>query len=317
MFLSCGDCLFDIFAGPQEGGDVASVSLSGRVGGSPLNVALGLARLGHRAAFLTKMSKDLFGQRIVAFMDRESIDRRFLVETTRSTTLAMVSLKADGSPRYDFYIEGTADRSIEIADLPASLPEEVRGIHFSSYSTVTEPTASSLQHLIERESGKRLISYDLNVRLAVVPDLDIWRDRVKRIVPLAGLVKASEEDLEALFPGVPVEDILADWIAQGAELAIVTRGERGAVALTRAGTKAEAPGRLIQVVDTVGAGDTFQAAFLAGLAEADRLRDLGSLGGDELEGLLGFAVGAAAVTCTRQGADLPRRADLGLSPLAR
>ncbi len=316
MFLSCGDCLFDIFAGPEDGGDVASVALAGRVGGSPLNVALGLARLGHRSAFLTKLSTDLFGRRIRAFLERESIDGRFLVETARSTTLAMVSLGTDGSPRYDFYIEGTADRSVEISDLPDRLPDEVQAVHVSSYATVIEPTASALEHLVARESGRRLVSYDLNVRLAVAPDLDLWRARAERTVPLAGLVKASEEDLEALFPGTSPEDVLSDWISKGAALAVVTRGERGAIALTRGGATAEARGRPVRVVDTVGAGDTFQAALLAGLADAGRLQDPGSLGADELEKLLDFAVGAAALTCTRRGADLPRRADLGLAPLA-
>lgn len=317
MFLSCGDCLFDVFARPAEESDVSTVSLTGRVGGSPLNVALGLARLGHSAGFLTKLSGDLFGLRIRAFMEREGIDTRFLIPTTRNTTLAMVSLAGDGSARYDFYIEGTADRSVEISDLPA-LPEAVTAIHVGSYSTVVEPTASALRTLLARESGKRFISYDPNIRASIEPDLDLWRSRVRELASLASLVKASEEDLDLLFPGRPVEDVLAEWVSLGAPLAVATRGGDGAIALSRSGARTSVSGLVVPVADTVGAGDTFQAALLAKLHEDDRLSNaaLDALDGDDLSALLAFAVKAAAVTCTRRGADLPRRADLGLPPLA-
>ncbi|WP_427023850.1 carbohydrate kinase family protein [Aureimonas ureilytica] len=317
MFLSCGDALFDLFAGGEEA-DVASIALSGRIGGSPLNVALGLARLGHPTAYFTKVSGDPFGRRIRAFMEREGIDQQFLIETTRNTTLAMVSLSSAGTPRYDFYIEGTADRSIEPGEVPSALPDAVEAIHLASYSTVTEPTASALARLAAQEHGRRFISYDPNIRASIEPDLDIWRSRIGATVPLAALVKASEEDLEQVYPGRSVESVLADWITAGASLAVVTLGEHGAVAATRSGVTARAPGRSITVADTVGAGDTFQAALLAGLKEGGHLSDeaAGSLGEEALGELLGFAVRAAAITCSRRGADLPRRADLDLAPLA-
>lgn len=316
MFLSCGDCLFDVFARPAQDSDVSTVSLTGRVGGSPLNVALGLARLGHPVGFLTKLSGDLFGRRIRAFMEGEAIDTRFLIPTTRNTTLAMVSLADDGSARYDFYIEGTADRSVEVSDLPA-LPEDVRAIHVGSYSTVIEPTAGALRALLARETGRRFISYDPNIRASIEPDLDLWRARVRELAGLASLVKASEEDLELLFPGRPIEDVLAEWTSLGARLAVATRGGEGAVALARNGARASVPGLAVPVADTVGAGDTFQAALLAKLCEDGRLSGdaLDRLNGTDLTQLVGFAVKAAAVTCTRRGADLPRRGDLGLAPL--
>lgn len=312
MFLSCGDCLFDLFAGAEP--DPARIQLSGVVGGSPLNVALGLARLGHHAAFFTKVSNDLFGTRIRAFMDREGIDTQFLVPTTRNTTLAMVSLSAEGVANYAFYIEGTADRSLEAAEVPPLFPDELAAIHVASYSTVTEPTAGALDRLVRQESGRRFISYDPNVRASIEPDLDVWRQTVARLVPMAALVKASEEDLALLYPGRTVESILADWTAAGAALAVVTRGENGAVALSATGIAASRPGLAVDVVDTVGAGDTFQAALLARLQEDGMLSRGALLSADReaLEQLLGFAVRAAAVTCSRRGADLPRRADLGL-----
>ncbi|SJZ80516.1 carbohydrate kinase family protein [Consotaella salsifontis] len=312
MFLCCGDALFDLFSEPES--DVSKISLAGHVGGSPLNVALGLSRLEHPVAYLTKMSGDVFGRRIRDFMTREGIGTNLLIATRRNTTLAVVSLSASGSATYDFYVEGTADRSIEIEDIPA-LPAEVEAIHVGSYSTVTEPTASALQHLIDQEAGRRFISYDPNIRPSIEPDLDLWRERVSRIVPKAGLIKASEEDLAMLYPDRSLSSVAEDWIAAGAGLAVVTRGENGALARCRSGAASEAAGLPVKVVDTVGAGDTFQAALLAKLKE-DRLLSKDALGGlDEaaLSGLLGFAVKAASVTCSRRGADLPRRADLGLA----
>ncbi|UIJ72797.1 carbohydrate kinase [Aurantimonas sp. HBX-1] len=315
MFLSCGDSLFDLFA--QDCDDVAEIRLAGRVGGSPLNVALGLARLGHRVGYFTKISRDMFGARIRAFMAREQIDERFLVATDRNTTLAMVSLGPDGSPAYAFYTEGTADRSIEPDEVPAELPAAVRAIHLASYSTVTEPTASALARLARQEHQRRFISYDPNIRASIEPDLDIWRAKVAELVPLAGLVKASEEDLGLLYPGRSLDAVLDDWLAAGAGMAVLTLGERGAVARTGGGISASAAGQSIAVVDTVGAGDTFQAALLAGLAETDALsrEALQDLDREALAARLEFAVRAAAITCSRRGADLPRRADLGLPPL--
>ncbi|WP_279482592.1 carbohydrate kinase [Aureimonas sp. SK2] len=318
MFLSCGDNLFDLFA-DSEAADVSHIALNGRIGGSALNVALGLARLGHRSAFFSKVSSDLFGQRIKAFMDREGIDRRFVIDTDRNTTLAMVSLSGGGTPRYDFYIEGTADRSIDSSEIPAALPDELAAIHLAgSYSTVAEPTASALARLAAQEHGRRFISYDPNIRASVVPDLDVWRSRIGATVPFATMVKASEEDLEQVYPGRSTESALAGWLDAGASLAVVTLGDKGAVAMAKGGARAEAPGLSITVADTVGAGDTFQATLLARLFEAGRLSAEGVAGleGDELSELLTFAVRAAALTCSRRGADLPRRADLGLPPLA-
>lgn len=318
MFLSCGDALFDMFAGGDEA-DVSAISLNGRIGGSSLNVALGLARLGHPAGYFSKLSNDLFGRRIRLFMEREGIDTRFLIPTDRNTTLAMVSLSPGGTPRYDFYIEGTADRSIEPDEVPAAFPADLAAIHLAgSYSTVAEPTASALARLAAQEHGRRFVSYDPNIRASVMPDLDIWRSRIGATVPFTAMVKASDEDLEQVYPGRSPESVIADWISAGAALAVVTLGAEGAIAGTRSGAMARVPGRSIAVADTVGAGDTFQASLLARLKESDALDGdaAGRLDEAALGDLLGFAVRAAAITCSRRGADLPRRADLGLPPLA-
>ncbi|GGE24150.1 fructokinase [Aureimonas endophytica] len=316
MFLSCGDSLFDVFADLDA--DVSRINLSARIGGSALNAALGLARLGHGSAFFSKISGDLYGRRLRAFMEQEKIDQRFLIHTERNTTLAMVSLSAAGVPEYSFYTEGTADRSIAPEEVPAALPDEVAAIHIGgSYTTVSEPTASALVRLVKQEKDRRFISYDPNIRASVVPDLDIWRAKVAELVPMTALVKASDEDLSQLYPGRSIEAVLGDWVAAGASLAVCTRGEKGAVALAKSGIGASLPGISVHVVDTVGAGDTFFAMMLAKLFEDGHLsrQALESFGENELKALIGAAIRAAAVTCSRRGADLPNRADLGLPPL--
>ncbi|MEN3791658.1 carbohydrate kinase [Fulvimarina sp. MAC3] len=315
MYLSCGDALFDLF-GAKESEDIAAIDLSGRVGGSPLNVALGIARLGHSAGFFTKISSDVFGKRLAGFMDQEKIDRRYSIPTDRHTTLAIVSLDVTGTAVYDFYIEGTADRSIEPTELPENL-DDVVGIHLASYATVTEPTASALSTLAERESTTKFISYDPNIRLSIEPDVEVWREKVRQLVPHATLVKASEEDLEMLYPGRSIEDVQADWLTMGPELVVITLGGKGAKAASRSGLQSFEESQRITVVDTVGAGDTFQAGLIVWLMENDRLSREGLAGCSEgeLHAMLSFAMKAAAVTCSRQGADLPRRSDLGLAPL--
>ena len=314
MFLTCGDSLFDCFA--ELDADTSRIRLAGTVGGSPLNVALGLARLGHPVGFFAKVSTDVFGRRIRAFMEREAIDQRFLIPTDRNTTLAMVSLSPAGVPQYSFYIEGSADRSIEPGEVPPTF-DGVRAIHLASYTTVTEPTASALVRLAQQEKDRCFVSYDPNIRASIEPDLDRWRAKVAELAPLATLMKASDEDLALLYPGRSVDAVLADWLDAGVSLGVVTRGDKGASALSRTGTAASLPGVAVDVVDTVGAGDTFFAAMLGKLGEDGALAR-GALEGfdrDDVEALLRFAIRAAAVTCSRRGADLPRRDDLGLAPL--
>jgi fructokinase len=309
MILTCGDALFDVFANP---GSTASIALEARVGGSPLNVAVAVSRLGQPAAFLSKVSTDPFGKRLLAYMESERVDTGLIVRTQAPTTLAIVALDEKGVPTYSFYIGGTADRSLERAELPARLPDAIRVVHIGSYSTALEPTASSLEALVTRERPRRFISYDPNIRPSIVPDPEIWRRRVAALTAQAHLVKASVEDIQFLYPGASVESVLADWLARGAGIAIATMGELGAVSVTRHGITARVKARTVKVIDTVGAGDTFQAALLTWLAEHGRLSPdgLATLSSDDLEALLTFAARAAAITCSRRGADMPRRSEL-------
>lgn len=311
MFLSCGDALFDCFAGASE--TPAVIQLDGRAGGAPMNVAIGLSRLGQKVSFFSKVSRDIFGERIMAHLANEGVETRLIIRTDQLSTLAIVSLDAAGAARYSFYIENTADRSISEIELPAALPGEIKVIHIGgSYSTALEPSASSFAALVERERGRRLISYDPNIRDSVAPDLDLWRARVARLAGMAHLIKASEEDLAKLYPGRDAESVARDWMAGGASLVLITLGGEGALGFAPDGGSARVPGVKVKVIDTVGAGDTFQAATLDWLARKERLSPnaLGSLTSQELAAMLTYAAKAAAITCSRRGADLPRAAEL-------
>ena len=305
MFLCCGDSLFDMFTGPSA--DPHGVAIDGHVGGSPLNVAMGLARMGNHSRFFTRISTDMFGRRIAAFMADNNIDAGLCVQTRQNTTLAMIGLKADNSADYVFYTEGTADCSIMPEDLPDELDPAIRVIHFGSYSTAVEPTAASLALLAAREGESRFVSYDPNLRTMIEPDIDVWRHTVKKMTAAASFVKASDEDIEQL--ATTPEKFAADAIAAGADLVCATFGQDGALAFSADGRAVRVPGIAVTVADTVGAGDTFQAACLHWLG-AEGLTKKGTARDADLQEMTGFAVKAAAVTCSRRGADLPTLADI-------
>lgn len=308
MFVVCGEALMDVFsAGDTDTG----TALDARVGGSPFNVAVGLARLGQPVSFLGALSRGFLGDRLMRALALEGVDTATVSRVEAPTTLGLVGLDAQGVPSYAFYGAGGADRQLGI-DALASLPADVRAIHLGSYATVVEPIAATLRALVEREHARTLICYDPNIRLNVEPELGRWRDMLRWMLPRTHLLKISEEDLSLLLPGVGLPQFAADALANGVRLVVVTRGGDGAVAWTSS-ESVSAPAVVLPVIDTVGAGDTFQAALLTWLAEHDRLSidSVPALSAAQLRDALQFAVGAAAITCSRRGADLPRRSELG------
>ncbi len=308
MFLVCGEALYDLFVEEET---PAGLRIDARIGGSPFNVAVGLARLGRPAALLAGVSTDALGDRLAAALASEGVETRFLARMTNPTTLAVVALGPEGEPRYTFYGDGAADRSLTREDLP-ELPGSVSGLHFGSFSLVVNPTAGALLALAERERGRRFVSLDPNVRANVEPDLTRWRREIECFARAADLVKLSEEDLGHLDPTASPDRLAGTWLDQGARIVVLTRGAEGAVLWTRTG-RVDHPGFAVEVVDTVGAGDAFQAALLCALDEAGRLtaaRDTSRVTEPEAHRLLAFACDAAARSCSRRGADFPRRAEL-------
>jgi fructokinase len=308
MFVVCGEALMDVFA---AGDTAAGMALDARVGGSPFNAAVGLARLGQPVAFFSAVSRGFLGERLMRALEAEGVDTSAVQRNDAPTTLGLVGLDANHVPSYSFYGEGCADRQLTAQALD-SLPEGVRAIQLGSYAMVVEPIASTLRALVEREHARTLIAYDPNIRLNVEPDLARWRDMLEWMLPRTHLLKISEEDLQLLLPGTGIGTFAADALERGVKLVVVTRGAEGSAAWTRQ-ARATMPSIQVDVVDTVGAGDTFQAALLTWLAEQGSLsmQALEALTSAQLQSALGFAGRAAAITCSRRGADMPRRSELG------
>ena len=307
MFVVSGEALFDVFA---VGTTAHGLALDARVGGSPFNVAVGLARLGQPVGFFGGISTGFAGERLLQALHSEGVATDAVARLPAPATLSLVGLDANGVPSYAFYGEGAADRVLPMAALDRIRPG-AQAFHFGSYAMVVEPVAATQRALVEREHGRSLIAYDPNVRLNVEPDLARWRAVLDWMLARSHLVKISEEDLDLLLPGTEPAAAAAEWLARGVALVVVTRGALGALAFT-AQAHAAVAAVPCELVDTVGAGDSFQAALLAWCAErgclsAAALRDIST---GDLEAALSFAVQAAAITCSRRGADLPRRDEL-------
>jgi len=307
MFVVCGEALMDVFA---SGDTPAGMTLDARVGGSPFNVAVGLARLAQPVAFFAAVSRGFLGERLMRALQAEQVNTSAVQRSDAPTTLGLVGLDAQRVPSYSFYGAGCADRQLT-ADALGSLPQGVRAIHLGSFATVVEPIASTLRALVEREHERTLIAYDPNIRMNVEPDLARWHQQLAWMLPRTHLLKISEEDLGLLEPGTRPDDFAASALGHGVKLVVVTHGAEGALAWTRQ-AHVRVPTTRVEVIDTVGAGDTFQAALLTWLAEHDALSAsaLEALSGARLEQALGFAARAAAITCSRRGADMPRRSEL-------
>lgn len=307
MMLVLGEALMDVFAGADT---AQGVALDARVGGSPFNVAIGLARLRQAVGFVGGVSSDRFGDRLLQALREEGVDVSLVQRQILPTTLSVVTADRDGVPSYAFHGEHGADRLLDPARL-CTLPARTTLLQVGSYPLVVGPIADTLRLVVEREHTRRVIAYDPNVRLNVEPSVTRWRVAVEWMAQRTHLLKISEEDAALLYPDEAVETLARRWLAQGVALVVVTRGGEGASAWTEQAS-ASVPAAPVHLVDTVGAGDSFQAALLAWVAEQGHLHPhaLAALSQEELRAALRFASRAAALTCSRRGADLPRRAAL-------
>jgi fructokinase len=308
MIVVSGEALMDVF---DAGATAQGQALDARIGGSPLNVAIGLARLAQPVAFFGALGRGFLGDRLHQAMAAEGVNLRAVQRVEAPTTLGLVGLDARGVADYAFYGHGGADRQLHPANL-AAVPEAAQAYHFGSYAMVVQPVGATQRALVEREWQRSVVAYDVNVRTNVEPDLAVWRDSVDFMASRAAILKLSDEDFERLYPGTDPQGLAADWLTRGAALVVLTRGAAGAWAWTHHGHR-QVPPLSLGLVDTVGAGDTFQAALLAALAERSMLdrNALKTLQADALATVTDFAARAAAITCSRRGADLPRRGELG------
>jgi fructokinase len=311
MYLVCGEALFDFFSEDDASGMASKINFKAIAGGSPFNVAVGLRRLGVDSALFGGLSTDYLGRRLQQVLQDEGVCPDYLVDFAAPTTLAMVAVGANGSPHYSFRGEGCADRQLNLAHLPVLGPE-VRGLHIGSFSLVVQPIGDTLLTLVQRESGKRLITLDPNVRLNPEPNIDLWRERIATLVPLADLIKVSDEDLSLLYPEQDPQRVIEGWLEQRCQIVFLTRGGDGASVFSRQHGNWSVPAASVKIADTVGAGDTFQAALITWLTEhgLDSVEGVQQLAREQIDAMLRFAVQAAALTCSKTGPDLPYRHQL-------
>ncbi|MDE0591533.1 carbohydrate kinase [Halocynthiibacter sp. C4] len=304
MILCCGEALIDMV--PDEEGRLVPHS-----GGAIFNTAIALGRLGAEAGYFSGLSTDLFGAQLEAALGESNVDTSLTVRSDRPTTLAFVKL-TDGHAEYTFYDENTAGRSLTPEDLP-TIPESVNSLYFGGISLISEPAASAFAALCARESGERVIMIDPNIRAGFIKDRDGYVARVKEMIAQSDIVKVSDEDLDWLVPGAASHlEKLAELQATGPSVAVLTRGAQGPVGRLRDGRTVEVKPPVVTVKDTVGAGDTFNAGFLAKLDQLDAIRKetLRDLSLETLEAALDFGARVAAVTVTRAGANPPWASEL-------
>jgi fructokinase len=299
VIVVCGEALVDLVAEADV--------LRPLMGGGPFNTAVALGRLGVPVAFLGRLSTDRFGDGLAARLVESGVDPRLTLRGDEPTPLAVVHVGPAGEADYRFYLEGTADRAITPKMIPA-LPEEAAVLHLGTMSLATEPAASAFEGLALREAERRLVVLDPNVRPASVTDRAAYLARLERLLRRAHVVRLSEADAAWLFPGQSLDAVVEALLGRGAQLVAVTRGPGPATAAT-ARVQVEATPPPVEVVDTVGAGDAFNAGLLTGLWERGLLSVEGvvELGRDDLAAAMQLAVTVAALTSARAGAASPSR----------
>jgi fructokinase len=283
-------------------------------GGSPGNVAVGLARLDVRARMLARLSDDVLGRRLRAHLEGNGVDLSHAVHAAEPSSLAIVVLRPDGSAAYDFRVDGTSDwqwTDEEVADAV----DGVEALHVGSLALTTPPGGAVLRRLAARAAADVTVSFDPNVRHLLMGPREEVLAVVHEMLGVVDVVKASDEDVAWLEPGRTPADVAAEWLSHGPALVVITRGGDGAVAAGASAGSLSRPGLAVDVADTVGAGDSFMAALLAGLARrgllgAKHRGALRAMTADDVGALVDQCIEVSAITCSRPGADPPRLAEL-------
>jgi fructokinase len=290
------------------------------VGGSPLNVAVGLARLGENVLFTGRYGRDEYGNMVRDHLARNGVDSVLSPDDT-ATSVATARLDPTGAASYSFDLDWTLPPAAELSELVRQAlcrdgeTRSLTHVHTGSIATMLEPGASTVMELLSALEPDVTLSYDPNCRPTIVPDRALARRRAEESVALADVVHASDEDLAWLYPDRPLEDTIVEWQRIEPAMVVVTRGSTSILCATAAGVS-EHPVHPVEVADTVGAGDSFTAALLIalkdrGLLGADRRGALRSISPEDTTAVLAYAARAAAITSSRPGADPPTRDELG------
>jgi fructokinase len=279
-------------------------------GGGPFNTAVAFGRLDFPVGFLGTISRDGDGRMLAKRLIDAGVDTSFVRRSDAPTPRAVVHHLDDGRNEYTFHLTGTSLADLPPNELPV-LPAEAWAVYVGTLALAIDPPASAYEALVDREAGRRQIILDPNVRPAIFGDVDVYRRRFERLMRLADIVKLSEDDAAWIYPGLRAEDVLELILDVGPSVVAVTRGEKGAIAGTN-GAVVDVAGIPVDVVDTVGAGDSFGAALIAALVDERAFGPLATRTSDEgvLARAVSYAVAASAITCTRSGAAPPSREEI-------
>lgn len=308
MILCSGEALIDMIPYPTAAGVDGFVPYPG---GAVFNTAIALGRLGARTGMLTGLSSDMFGQQLRAALHASHVDTARIVTSDRPSTLAFVTL-TDGHATYSFFDENSAGRMLRPEDMPI-LNDEVSTLYFGGISLACEPGAEAYAALLAREGDSRAVMIDPNIRPSFIADADRYRDRLDGMLRKADIVKVSDEDLNWIVPDpVSLRDKVDAIIEKGAALVIVTKGGAGAIGVLASGHEVDVQAERVTVVDTVGAGDSFNAGVLARLSELGQLTKAGlrDLSEETTRSALAHGARVAAVTVSRAGANPPWASEL-------
>lgn len=306
MILCAGEALIDMLPRDTTEGQSA---FAPHVGGSVFNTANALGRLGQKVGFFSGVSTDFFGEMLMETLHASSVDTSFTARSDRPTTLAFVRL-SNGQATYLFYDENSAGRMLAESDIPA-VGESIKALFFSCISLAVEPCAATYEALMRRAGRSRVVMLDPNIRAGFIQDEDAYRARLDRMIAGSDLIKVSDEDLIWLRGAGDLEEKAREMLAMGPAVVCVTEGARGVTGYTANGS-VFVPAPKVDVVDTVGAGDTFNGGFLTGLSELGVLdkEAVRGLSEDALRDALTLGAKAAAVTVSRAGANPPTRDEL-------
>lgn len=301
MILCCGEALIDMLPDVNINGQKV---LRPVTGGSVFNTAIALGRLDQKTGFLSGISNDGFGTMLIADLEQSHVDHALSIRSSRPTTLAVVELYK-GNATYTFYDEGSAGRMIESDDFPA-IPQKVSTLLFGGISLIAEPCGSAYEALLFRYAKDKIIYIDPNIRPGFIEDETKHRAKITRMIDNSDIVKVSDEDLDWIEPNLERGEAIQKWLTGNPSIVLLSCGAQGSLAYCQSGcVKVDAV--KIDVADTVGAGDTFSAGFLASLENQELLHKnkLHAINCESLKSALEFANKTAAITASREGANPP------------
>ncbi len=307
MILSCGEALIDMLPRTSTEGEACFAPYAG---GAVFNTAIAMGRLGAPSAFFSGVSNDMLGEILADTLTASKVDTRYLARSDRPTTVAFVKL-VNGQATYAFYDESTAGRMLSTDELPA-LPMDISTLFLGGISLVNDPAASTYEALQARECAARVTMVDPNIRPGFIAGKETeYRARIERMIARADIVKLSDEDLHWLEGAGDLTALARGILTKGPKLVFITEGAKGARAVTATQDRFIAAQK-ITVVDTVGAGDTFNAGVLAALDKAGSLTKAGlaAVSDAVLDAALSLGTRAAAITCARAGANPPWESEL-------